>query len=42
MDRELVRMLVNVKTTDFSIVSVETVLFQDAEHWKTIETLYKP
>ncbi len=42
MDRELVRMLVNVKTTDFSIVSVETVLFQDSEHWKTIETLYKP
>ena len=42
MDRELVRMLVNVKTTDFSIVSVETVLFQDTEHWKTIETLYQP
>ncbi len=40
-DRELVRTLVNVKTTDFVILSVETVFFQDAENWKSIETLYK-
>ncbi|MBQ9368474.1 MAG: hypothetical protein IJT83_11885 [Victivallales bacterium] len=40
-DRELVRTLVNVKTTDFTILSVETVSFQDAEHWTTIETLYQ-
>ena len=40
-DRELVRTLVNVKTADFLILSVETVSFQDAEHWKSIETLYK-
>jgi hypothetical protein len=40
-DRELVRTLVNVKTADFVILSVETVSFQDAEHWKSIETLYQ-
>ena len=40
MDRELVRTLVNVKTTDFIILSVETVRYQDEDHWQTIETLY--
>ena len=40
-DRELVRTLVNVKTADFVILSVETVSFQDAEHWTSIEMLYQ-
>ena len=40
-DRELVRTLVNVKTADFTILSVETVSYQDAEHWTSIETLYQ-
>ena len=40
IDRELVRTLLSTQTADFTLLSVETVLYQDDEHWEVIERLY--
>lgn len=39
-ERELVRQLINMKTTDFVPVSVEAVEFNGINDWKTVESLW--